>query len=160
MKMVQPTERMAGTGGVIARLCHHLTDEAGEVMPTGETYPLPVKISPDATPGVGGLSVYSNTALAATKAVVKIGAASLYGYNIANPNAAVTYVQFFNKLTANVTVGTTVPDMVLTLPANGVLDSLGSLSIDFSIGIVIAVTTTPTGSTAAVAASNVSLFYV
>ena len=66
----------------------------------------------------GGLSFY-NASVAGTKAAVKASAGQLYGYHILNTTAAIAYVQCFNVASASVTVGTTTPDFVLGLPANG-----------------------------------------
>lgn len=63
-----------------------------------------------------------------------------------NPAAAVTYIQIFDKLDADVTVGATVPDVVI-----GVLNATArdiALHHVFKIGIVWAATTTPGGSSA------------
>lgn len=119
-----------------------------------------VALKPAATPGTGGLSTYYNTALNATKAAVVAVPLSIYGWQINNPNGAFSYVQMFNKLTANVTVGTTVPDFVIGIPANGSVTILNALGIDFSIGLVVAATTTFGGSTnPATQALPVAIFY-
>ena len=63
-----------------------------------------------------------------------------------NPAAAVTYIQLFDKLTADVTVGSTTPDLVI-----GILNATGreiALHHIFKIGIVWAATTTPGGNSA------------
>lgn len=74
-----------------------------------------------------------------------------------NPAAAVTYIQLFDKLTADVTVGTTTPDVVI-----GILNATGreiALHHIFTTGIVWAATTTPTGNTAPSANLEVTLIH-
>jgi len=108
---------------------------------------------------VNGATPYSNTALLAVKAVVTAGKTQLYGYNISNPNGSVAYVQVFDLLTADVTVGSTTPTYTLSVPPSGGLDGVFPLGIMHRYGLVIAATTTATGSTALGSALVVSLFY-
>jgi hypothetical protein len=67
-----------------------------------------------------------------------------------NPNASVEYIQLFDALAANVTVGTTVPKMVVPIPASSTIDLPieNSAQITFFTGIVVAATTTATGASA------------
>lgn len=69
-------------------------------------------------------------------------------YNVYNPNNSIIYIQAFNKLAANITLGTTVPDLIFPIPANGYWDGYWNVSHDWSTGLVLAATTTPTGSIA------------
>ena len=97
-----------------------------------------------------GTTPYSNTALGATAALVKAGRCSLGGYHLFNTTAAVAYVQFFNAAAAaDVTVGTTTPTFVLGLPASGGATRSLYRPSRFPLGMVIASTTTATGSTGA-----------
>lgn len=111
-----------------------------------------------------GLTPYNNTALSSTKQTVKASTGNLYGYHIFNPGTATVYIQVFNKLAANVTVGTTVPDWVYAIPATATspagLDGMFAIPITFSIGMVIAATTTSTGSTAPGTALLANFFYL
>lgn len=91
----------------------------------------------------------SNTNVLAT--AVQFGqsrrATKLTALNVVNTAAAVTYIQMFDaSVPTDVTVGTTVPDMALGLVASGSLDWSG-IDLMFGKGLVIAATTTPTGST-------------
>lgn len=131
----------------------------GDRRAVSPTYPVPVYGAAPATPGTGGLSVYSNTALSATKAVVVAAPATLAGLSIGNPNAAIAYIQFFNALTAGVTVGTTAPTFVIQIPASSAVNLPLMPGVDFGTGVVIAATTTATGNTALGAACAVTLFY-
>ena len=53
-----------------------------------------------------------------TAQALKTSGGKLYRIHIFNPNALIEYVQLFNKATTSVTPGTTVPDMVLGVPAS------------------------------------------
>ncbi len=146
------------------------TAEGGTRKPVSPTNPLPVTLASatagvavaattPTTPGSGGASIYNNTALVATKQEVKATPATLFGWHIHNVAAAITYIQIFNKAAANVTVGTTVPDLVLGIPSSGTISQRDALGIDFSVGLTIAATTTVGGSTAPGTGAVVALFY-
>lgn len=67
----------------------------------------------------GGLS-FSKLISAATTNLTQIkgSAGQIYGIFATNINAAVRYLKVYNAASASVTVGTTVPDMTLPIPAN------------------------------------------
>lgn len=96
------------------------------------------------------------SALSSTKAQIKGSAGKFGGYiNLYNPNTAVTYIQVFNKASASVTVGSTAPDFVITLPGLATASGTGTdrnleitMGVAMGTGITIAATTTATGSTA------------
>lgn len=101
------------------------------------------------TPSIGGgWSVYSNTALSNTKQAAVTVAATFGGYMWYNPNSSVTYIQIWDVASASVTVGTTAPTYVLSLPATSAANLEISNGIKHATAITIAATTTPTGSTA------------
>lgn len=93
----------------------------------------------------------TTNSLGATAVLLVGHAATLVDFHGINTTGSAAYVQMFNAATAaGVTVGTTIPDRVLTLAASGsATDSIGGDGIDFSLGIVVASTTTATGSTGA-----------
>lgn len=78
----------------------------------------------------------------------------IYGWNFWNLDSTVNYVQFYDALIANVTVGSSSPVFSLAIPPSGGLDDWlpasshgdGGLFV-FQTGVVIACTTTPGGST-------------
>ena len=106
----------------------------------------------------GGLSSASSNATALT--VVKGSAGQLYGYDIGNSGSAAVYVQFFNAATTGaVTLGTTTPLFQTWIPAGGGRNVSFDSGIAFSSGIVVAVTTTRTGSTAPSTAADWNAFY-
>lgn len=104
---------------------------------------------------LGGWSFNYQSALNATKAQIKGSAGNFGGYiNLYNPNTAVTYIQVFNNVSGSVTVGTTAPDFVITLPGLATASGTGTdrnleitLGVAMSTGITIAATTTATGNT-------------
>lgn len=108
----------------------------------------------------GGYTKASYTAQTTTVRTVKGTAGKLGGYYVYNPNTSVAYVQVFDVATAtSVTLGVTVPDLVLGIPASAGANLLSDTGIDFANGIKLAVTTTETGSTAPSTGVTVSVFY-
>lgn len=96
-------------------------------------------------PGGSGNALLTNSAVN-----VVTGQHNLQTMVIYNPNVSVEYVQIFDALAANVTVGTTVPKMVIPLPASTVIDLPieNSAQVTFFTGISVAATTSATGSSA------------
>lgn len=105
---------------------------------------------------ITGWSFNYQSALSSTKAQLKGTAGAFGGYiNLYNPNTAVTFIQVFNKASASVTVGTTAPDFVITLPGLATASGTGTdrnleitCGVLMSTGITVAATTTATGSSA------------
>lgn len=100
---------------------------------------------------------FFNDSVAGTKVVVKAAGGHLVALRLLNTTAAAAYLQMFDKLTAAVTVGTTTPDFTLRLAANEAIILQIPLPWSFVLGLVIAGTTTATGSTGA--AISVSALY-
>jgi len=87
--------------------------------------------------------------LVATAQAVKTSAGKVYGYYLYNPEAAVTFVHFYNAGTGSVTVGTTNPLMTLAIPAGSAANlGVNDIGITFGTAITIAATTTAGGNTA------------
>jgi hypothetical protein len=107
-----------------------------------------------------GSSQYFNSALLATATIVQDSFSRIYGGHIINPNAATVYLQLFNFLNANITVGTTVPTKVFFIPAMGAYDIQNTIPFAFNNGFSIAATTTATGLTAPGTGLVVSLDYL
>lgn len=105
---------------------------------------------------ITGWSFNYQSALSSTKAQIKGTAGAFGGYvNLYNPNTAATFIQVFNKASASVTVGSTAPDFVITLPGLATASGTGTdrnLEITCGIlmgtGITVAATTTASGSSA------------
>lgn len=97
-----------------------------------------------------GLQIPFNASVGATKTAVAAAPATLDNFIIVNNTGALAYVQIFNALAANVTVGVTVPDWVIPIPANGgALMPETARGTRHSVGITIACTTTRTGAAGA-----------
>ena len=107
--------------------------------------PLSVSVAPSAA---NGWLVNSQTALTNTKVSVKASAGLFAGYMLYNPNSSVCYVQVFDAANGSVTLGTTAPTYVISIPAAAAANIEFSVGISHTTAIVLAATTTPTGSTA------------
>ncbi len=94
-------------------------------------------------------------------ALILTGIRNVYGWELANTNAAVRYVKLYNKATAP-TVGTDVPTLTLGVPGAGVRSAEKILPVSFPLGLGIGIVTgAADNSTAAVAAGEViaHIFY-
>jgi hypothetical protein len=95
-----------------------------------------------------------------TVRTVKADGGVLAGWSVYNPNATVAYVQVFDVASGiAVTLGTTVPDLVLPVAATSAVHVLDGTGIHFQNGIKLAATTTATGSTAPSTGLELSLAY-
>lgn len=95
-----------------------------------------------------GMNKYS-AQVNATAATVSVVPVRLISMTLLNTTGAIAYLQMFFK-DSGVTVGTTTPDMVIPLPANGGV----SITIPDGwwlggTGLIVAGTTTRTGNTGA-----------
>ena len=109
----------------------------------------------------GGWSKVKYAAQKDTVQTVKGTQASLGGWYIWNPNSSVAYVQLFDVASATtVTLGTTVPDVILGIPPQSAANLIDSLGVNFALGLKLACTTTATGSTAPTTGLDLSVFYV
>lgn len=85
--------------------------------------------------------------------LIKQGLVEIWGWDFINANAAVEFVQLFNAAsTSDVVLGTTPPDLVLAV-TTGVGSAVFTMlpeedKITFDRGLVVACTTTETGSSA------------
>jgi hypothetical protein len=97
-----------------------------------------------------GATAYANAALSNSPVLAERGSAVLSGVDISNVSNATIYVQFFDANSiSGISVGTTPPLFWLAVPVNAVLDGPSSaVGVGFQNGVVVAATTTPTGSTA------------
>jgi hypothetical protein len=143
-----PTERSAGP-----------TDGDYEPLGVNEVGALWGTLTPSAN---GGLTTFmasgsdGSSILVATSQVIKASAGVLYGYYAYNPEAAVTFVHFYNTASASVTVGTTNPLFTIAIPAGSAANLALPYGITFSnAGWSCAATTTAGGNTAP--ATGVSL---
>lgn len=107
----------------------------------------------------GGTTFFDDSVVEVKQSVVA-GPVLLFNILGYNSGAAASYIQFFDALSANVTVGTTVPKFSIPLPITGGYSDVYSLPEGFRTGIVIAVTATATGAGAPNAGALVKLTYV
>lgn len=114
----------------------------------------------------GGLSTAmfsgsdGSSILVATAQVVKASAGQLYGYYAYNPEAAVTFVHFYNTAAASVTVGTTSPLFTIAIPAGSAANLTIPQGITFSnAGWAVAATTTAGGNTAPATGVSLVVWY-
>lgn len=96
---------------------------------------------------VNGWTPFLDAAQGTTVTMIKSSAGELGAYHCLNPNAAVSYIQLFDTSGA-VTLGSTVPELSLGLPANDGGNIEWGMGIHFANAIKVAVTTTAQGSTA------------
>ena len=92
-------------------------------------------LTPTTTSGLTTMNATSSdgaTALTSTAQVIKATTGNLYGYYIYNPNATAQFVQFYNTAAASVTVGTTNPLFMLTIPATSAANLMFAYPVNFS----------------------------
>ena len=101
----------------------------------------------------------TNALVTATPVQVTTGPTALQSFKFINTGALATYVQWFDALVAGVTLGTTPPKWADWIPAGGAWEDVFPAEdrVFFTTGIVIAATTTPTGSTAPATGINATV---
>lgn len=116
----------------------------------------------------GGASYFKSIDLDESEEEVKATAGQLYGGVVINLSAAVLYLKVYNATAANVTVGTTVPDLTIPIPTAGSTNGAGfvmpfpACGVAFSTAITVACTTGIADNNAGAPGANecvVSLFY-
>lgn len=100
----------------------------------------------------------------ATARNIKAASGRLYFVEASNIDAGDRFLQLFDALAADVTVGTTTPVLSLFIPAGdatfrGAMDKFFDPPIQFAAAISFAVTTTATGSTGPTTAVVVNAGY-
>lgn len=102
-----------------------------------------------------------STALTNSAQAIKASAGSLGGWFIYNPNSVAAYVQLYNTAAASVTVGTTNPLFMITIPPGSAANAEFSMGIAFSnAGWSAAATSTAGGNGALTTALDAVFFYV
>jgi hypothetical protein len=146
-----PTAPMAGAAGLVWN---------GSTWDRVKSFGAAGAVGVTPTPGTtGGWSVSSQTALTNTKVSVKTSAGTFGGYMIYNPNTTVAYIQVFDVASGSVTLGSTTPTYVLAIPAGSGANLELTCGVNHATAIVIAATTTATGSTAPTTALTAAIFY-
>lgn len=100
-----------------------------------------------------------STILVATAQAVKASAGKVYGYYIYNPEAAVTFVHFYNTASGGVTVGTTSPLFTLPIPAGSAANLMSEIGITFGTAITVASTTTAGGNTSPTTGVSATIWF-
>lgn len=80
-----------------------------------------------------------------TAQALKTSSGHIYSLEVSNSNVADAFIQFFNAAAADVTVGTTTPDLTFFVPGSGAMDKQFTIPIWFGTAITYACTTTATG---------------
>jgi hypothetical protein len=100
------------------------------------------------------------TALTSTAQAIKGSAGTLLGYYVYNPNATAQFVQFYNTASGSVTVGTTNPLFMITVPAGSAANLwMQPAGIAFSTAISWAATSTAGGNGAPTTALDAVAWY-
>lgn len=116
-------------------------------------------------PGPGLSTSYQGT-LGDTVVNIKASGGRLYGVEISNANVVSEFLQLFDALAANVTLGTTVPKLSLAIPKGasatdvGIMDKVWDQGIEFQTAISAAVTTTNTGATGPTTAVDANFMFL
>lgn len=98
----------------------------------------------------GSFDTFYSASVTGTKAQVSAVPVDIGAYHMLNNAAAISYVQVFYKLAADVTVGTTAPDVVIPLPTSGGATlNFEGMGWRTRGALTLAATTTRTGSTTA-----------
>lgn len=99
-----------------------------------------------------------------TAQACKAAGGLLGGITVENPNTTQIFIQVFNALAADVTVGSTTPVFVFPIPAgdgtnSGIFAEFFGEGIQLTAGITYTATTTATGAGAPTTALKMSLLY-
>ncbi len=151
--------RLSDGSSAIATLPVSLASVPSHAVTNAGTFAVQAVLRPETS---GGLSTFmasgsdGSTILQATAQVIKASAGQLYGYYAYNPEAAVSFVHFYNTAAASVTVGTTNPLFTIAIPAGSAANLMFGIGVAFSnAGWSCAATTTAGGNTSP--ATGVSL---
>ncbi len=116
----------------------------------------------------GGASFFKSIDLDESEEEVKATAATFYGGVVINLKATPLYLKVYNATAANVTVGTTVPDLTFPIPSQGDTNGAGfnipvpACGIQFGTALTVACTTGIADNDSGAPGANecvVSLFY-
>jgi len=137
----------------------HVQVDVVAALPAGSATIGNVGMAPQTS---GGLSFFKSIDLDESEEEAKGSAGQVFGWYIHNNASAVRYVKFYNVLAAGVTVGTTVPDLTIPVPANSAANVEFTNGIAFSTAITVAATTGVADNDAGAPAANdvqIALFY-
>ncbi len=137
VRSAAPSDRSAGP-----------TDGDYEPLAVNEVGAVWVSVTPSANGGATTLNSTSSdggTALTNSAQAIKASAGSLKGYYIYNPNTSAQFVQFYNTASGSVTVGTTNPLFMLTVPAQAAANLWMPDGVAFGTAISWSATSTAGG---------------
>ena len=99
--------------------------------------------------------------LSSTVQVVKATSGQVSGVEVVNNQAAIAFIQVFDKAAGSVTLGTDTPDLEYQVPANGniVVEVGDDDGVSFGTAISVASTTTEGGATGSAAGVQVFIQY-
>ena len=107
--------------------------------------------------GISVLDSYYNGSVNGTKVVVTAAPTLIQSISVLNATSAEAYLQLFDKVTGDVTVGSTAPSMVFGVGAEGNPHYVFPKPIYFKTGLVVASATARDGNSAAI--QEVSITY-
>lgn len=141
-----------------------LSGADGDYQPviTNEVGGLWATLTPSANGGGTTMNASSSdggTALTNSAQAIKASAGVLLGYYIYNPNATAQFVQFYNTASGSVTVGTTNPLFMLTIPATSAANLAFPYPVAFGTAMSWAATSTAGGNGAPGTAMDAVAWY-
>lgn len=128
------------------------TRTSGTVSASVQLQALPYPLRPSA-------AVYSKLDLSNTKDEVKSTGGVITHIDWYNAGNATGFLQVFNKAAADVTVGSTTPDLVLVAATVTSVRFVPTVPLSFTTGITVAAATSATGSSALSAAGQINIGY-
>lgn len=108
---------------------------------------------------INSTSSDGGTALTSTAQAIKASAGKLKGYFIYNPNGTAQFVQFYNTAQGSVTVGTTNPLFMLTIPPASAANLWMESGVSFSTAMSWSATSTAGGNGAPSTALDAVCWY-
>ena len=112
-----------------------------------------------ANSGGPGLLVVRDADVDNSAQEAKDSSGRVYGWHVQNPNSSDAWFQLYDADADDVTVGTTTPKLSLLVPANGAVEAVFPVGVEFETAITYAATTTAAGGTDPTTGLVANLFY-
>lgn len=135
------------------------TDGSSTLVPADSTDGLAVNIGAATISTLNSSSSDGGTALTNSAQAIKASAGKLMGYYIYNPNTSAVFVQFYNTASGSVTVGTTNPLFMITIPSSSAANLALPFGVNFGTAISWAATSTAGGNGAPSTALDAVAWY-
>lgn len=151
VRSAAPSDRSAGP-----------TDGDYEPLAVNEVGAAWVSVTPSSNGGASTMNSTSSdggTALTNAAQSIKGSPGNLYGYFIYNPNATTQFVQFYNTASGSVTVGTTNPLFMLSIPPVAAANVWMTGGVGFTTAMSWAATSTAGGNGAPTTALDAVAWY-